>query len=51
VPIVDVESILAFAVKVGGTVVLVNAIGAAMYLVRRPRRPAAELPPAELRRG
>jgi amino acid transporter len=51
VPIVDVESILGFAVKVGGTVVLVNAIGAAMYLIRRPRRAASELPPAELRRG
>jgi amino acid transporter len=51
VPIVDVESPLAFAVKVGGTVVLVNVIGVAMYLVRRPRRAASELPPAELRRG
>ena len=51
VPIVDVESPLAFAVKVGGTVVLVNVVGVAMYLVRRPRRAASELPPAELRRG
>jgi amino acid transporter len=50
-PIVDVESTLAFAAKVGGTVVLVNAIGVAIYIVRRPRRAASELPPAELRRG
>jgi amino acid transporter len=50
-PIVDVESRLAFAVKVGGTVVLINAVGAALYLARRPRAAPSELPPAELRRG
>jgi amino acid transporter len=50
-PIIDVASPLAFAAKVGGTVVLVNAIGVAMYLARRPRRAASKLPPAELRRG
>lgn len=39
-PIVEVESRLAFAVKIGGTVVVVNLIGAVIYLVRRPRASA-----------
>jgi amino acid transporter len=39
-PIVEVESRLAFAAKIGGTVVVVNVIGAVIYLVRRPRASA-----------
>jgi amino acid transporter len=39
-PIVEVESRLAFAAKIGGTVVVVNLIGAVIYLVRRPRASA-----------
>jgi amino acid transporter len=50
-PIVDVESRFLFAVKVGGAVVLANLIGAALYLVRRPRGAPSQLPPAELRHG
>jgi amino acid transporter len=37
-PIVSVESRLSFALKVGGTVVIANAIGVALYLVRRRGR-------------
>ena len=50
-PIVSVESPFLFAVKIGGTVILANLIGAALYLVRRPRGAPSQLPPAELRRG
>jgi amino acid transporter len=50
-PIVTVDSPLAFAAKIGGTVVVANVIGAVLYLVRRPRVAPGELPPAELRRG
>jgi amino acid transporter len=34
-PIVDVESWVAFGLKVGGTVVVANVIGAALYVLRR----------------
>ncbi|TMQ17814.1 MAG: APC family permease [Deltaproteobacteria bacterium] len=37
-PIVEVESWLVFGLKVGGTVVVANAIGAALYVVRRERQ-------------
>jgi amino acid transporter len=37
VPIVTVESRLAFALKVGGTVVATNVIGALMYVTRKRR--------------
>jgi len=40
-PIVSVESRASFAFKVGGTVVAMNAIGAAMYLRRRHLKRAA----------
>jgi amino acid transporter len=36
-PILEVESAAMFALKIGGTVVLANAIGAALYLLRRAR--------------
>jgi amino acid transporter len=36
-PIVTVESWLVFALKVGGTVVVANVLGAVLYVVRRPR--------------
>jgi len=36
-PIVAVESRLAYAVKIGGTVIVVNLVGAVIYVVRRPR--------------
>jgi amino acid transporter len=36
-PIVSVKSWLVFALKVGGTVVVANVIGAALYVVRRQR--------------
>ena len=42
-PIVDVESWLAFGLKVGGTVAIANLIGAALYLLRRQRRPEPQL--------
>jgi amino acid transporter len=38
VPIVHVESRLLFAVKLGGLIVVTNAIGAAIFLARRPRQ-------------
>lgn len=40
-PIVEVDSWLVFGLKVGGTVVGVNVIGAAMYRMRRSRAIAA----------
>lgn len=49
-PIVTVDSALVFAVKIGGTVVVANVIGAVLYLARRPRRAASELLP-ELGQG
>ena len=36
-PIISVESRAVFALKISGVVVLTNAIGAAIYLARRPR--------------
>jgi hypothetical protein len=36
-PIVAVESRLLYAVKIGGTVVVVNLVGGVLYLARRPR--------------
>ena len=36
-PILEVESAAVFAMKIGGTVALANAIGAALYVVRRSR--------------
>ena len=36
-PIISVESRVIFALKISGVVILANAIGAAIYLVRRPR--------------
>jgi glutamate:GABA antiporter len=48
IPIVDVKSPLVFAVKVGGTVVVANLIGAGLYITRRNRL-AQRLPEAKLR--
>jgi amino acid transporter len=44
VPIVQVESRLGFAVKIGGLIIITNLIGAAIYLIARRRSPAAEVP-------
>jgi amino acid transporter len=38
-PIVTVDSWLVFGLKIGGTVVIANLVGAALYLMRRSRRP------------
>lgn len=48
IPIIDVESPLLFAVKVGGTVVAANLIGMRLYTSRR-RRLARGIPAAKLR--
>lgn len=52
-PIVTVGSRTAFALKVGGTVVIANAIGVALYLRGRRRggQHGAGLPPAVVTRG
>lgn len=46
-PIVTVDSWLVFGLKIGGTVVIANVVGGALYLVRRRPRPA----PTELQAG
>jgi amino acid transporter len=47
VPIVSVESQLGFALKVGGTVVVVNVLGTLIYITRR-RRLDRQLPEAKV---
>jgi amino acid transporter len=42
VPIVQVESRLAFAVKIGGLIIVTNMIGAAIYLLAKRRSAAVE---------
>ena len=37
VPIIDVESRLAFAAKIGGLILIANLIGLAIYLLARKR--------------
>jgi hypothetical protein len=38
VPLVEVESRLMFAVKIGGLIIVANLIGLAIYLAARRRR-------------